>query len=83
MTESNKKKVNIVPVSINYDRLLEMKILTNEMVNGVNPNLSMTELFQKLRAFNDNQLGRCTVKFAEPINLSNYLDYINSTNNKL
>jgi len=45
MTESNKKKINIVPVSINYDRLLEMKILTNEMVNGVNPNLSMTELF--------------------------------------
>ena len=45
MTESSKRKINIVPVSINYDRLLEMKILTNEMVNGVNPSLSMRELF--------------------------------------
>ena len=79
----NKKKLHIVPVSINYDRLLEMKILAVEMVSGVNPNLSLSELFQKLKAFNDNQLGKCTVKFLDPVNVSAYMSNFSSTNKQL
>eukprot|EP00352_Strombidinopsis_acuminata_P000725 CAMPEP_0176345550 /NCGR_PEP_ID=MMETSP0126-20121128/5544_1 /TAXON_ID=141414 ORGANISM="Strombidinopsis acuminatum, Strain SPMC142" /NCGR_SAMPLE_ID=MMETSP0126 /ASSEMBLY_ACC=CAM_ASM_000229 /LENGTH=109 /DNA_ID=CAMNT_0017692587 /DNA_START=906 /DNA_END=1235 /DNA_ORIENTATION=- len=71
---AKKEKLHIVPVCINYDRLLEMKVLAVEMVSGVNPNLSLSELMQKLYAFSNHQLGRCSIKFLEPINVARYTE---------
>lgn len=56
-----------------------MKILADEMVSGVNPTLSLTELLQKLKAFNNHQLGRCTIKFLEPINVARYTEHVNQS----
>lgn len=42
------KTVHLVPVSINYERVFEVRNLATEMVSGKVPRLSLMQLLQML-----------------------------------
>jgi glycerol-3-phosphate O-acyltransferase len=65
--------VKIVPVSINYDRIFEASYLANEMISGKFQNLNLYELMRNISSQRRGKLGKIFVKYAEPIDLSDYL----------
>jgi len=69
----NDKKVHLVPVSINYERMFEMRNLTTEMVSGTVPQLAPRHVVQKIRGFDKGALGKVYVLFGKPFTIEEYL----------
>lgn len=70
------KTVHLVPVSINYERMFEVRNLATEMVSGKVPQLSLMNLLGMLGAEKQGKLGRVFVNFGRVINLKEYLKNI-------
>ena len=68
-----KYDIKIVPVCINYDRLFEASYLANEMVSGKFSNTNMMDLTRYIFSMRKGKLGKVFVKYAEPIDLNDYI----------
>jgi len=63
-------KIKIVPVSINQDFILE----SDEMeYKRTDPNVGLTGILRKIYKMKNEKLGRCFVKFGNPIDLNEYI----------
>ena len=58
---------------INYDRLFEASYLANEMVSGKFSNTNMYDLTKYIFSMRKGKLGKVFVKYAEPIDLNDYI----------
>ena len=58
---------------INYDRLFEESYLANEMVSGKFSNTNMYDLTKYIFSMRKGKLGKVFVKYAEPIDLNDYI----------
>jgi len=67
------KDVIIVPVSISYERLFEMNLLSSDKMfnQKANPFTGM-DVLKTLRNMKGEQLGKVMVKFSQPISLNNF-----------
>ena len=68
-----KYDIKVVPVCINYDRLFEASYLANEMVSGKFSNTNMYDLTKYIFSMRKGKLGKVFVKYAEPIDLNDYI----------
>ena len=67
-------KVKIVPVSINYDRIIEGAYMTNETEGrDLMDNDKVHTFFQKIKALPQGKLGKVIVKYLEPVDLNQYV----------
>jgi glycerol-3-phosphate O-acyltransferase len=69
-----KFNIKIVPVCINYDRIFDSHYLANEMISGKFRHLNTPELMRRIYNKRKGKLGKIFVKYAEPIDLNNYID---------
>ena len=70
------KTVHLIPISINYERVFEVRNLALEMVSGKVPRLSFMKLLNMLGSETEGHLGRVFVNFGRVINLKEYLKNI-------
>lgn len=68
-----KYDIKIVPVCINYDRLFEASYLANEMISGKFTNINLYEMSSNIMKMRRGKLGKVFVKYAEAIDLSEYI----------
>jgi glycerol-3-phosphate O-acyltransferase len=64
----------VVPVCVNYDRLFDSRYLSNEIISGKFQNFNIAELMYYIYKTRPGKLGKIFVKYAEPINLYDYID---------
>lgn len=64
----------MVPVCVNYDRLFDSRYLSNEIISGKFQNFNIAELMYYIYKTRPGKLGKTFVKYAEPINLYDYID---------
>jgi glycerol-3-phosphate O-acyltransferase len=69
--------MTLVPVTINYERVFEIRNIVTDMVSGDLPSLSLFQLSQMIGKSGDGKLGRIFLNFGNPINLKDYLANIN------
>jgi len=74
--QKDNKTVHIVPVSISYERVFEVRNLAIEMVSGEVPRLSFMKLLGMLRSEKEGKLGRAFVHFGRVVNVKEYLKNI-------
>ena len=65
--------MHLVPVTINYDRIFEIRQLAIEMVSGEKPNVGHGRIFEMLNENKEGKLGRTSVIFGNAINLKTWL----------
>ncbi|XP_037301222.1 dihydroxyacetone phosphate acyltransferase [Manduca sexta] len=65
--------ITLVPVSINYERLMEDKLFAYEHIGVPKPKESTGGFLKALKSLNDN-FGDIYINLAEPISLRSYLD---------
>jgi len=65
--------VQIVPVTINYDRVFEVRQLGIEMVSGKNPRVGMSRIAEMIKENTGGKLGRTSIIFGNAINLKQWL----------
>ena len=70
--QGSNKNVHIVPVTINYERIFEMKNLANEMVSGKS-NYNLLKIHQMIKTDEQGRLGKSFVIFGKPISLKDYI----------
>ena len=63
-----------MPVTICYDRILEMRNLAGEMISEEARDHSVMDIFNLLRNLKQDQLGSIFVNFGEPLSLASYLN---------
>lgn len=68
--------IMIVPISINYDRLLEDKLFSYELLGIPKPKETTLGLINSIKNM-DNQYGNIYINFASPISLQKYIEDIN------
>jgi glycerol-3-phosphate O-acyltransferase len=61
--------VKIVPVAMNYERIFDSKLLSNEMLSGELEDLHFIKLMRMIYNMPTNKLGNVYVKYSEPIDL--------------
>jgi glycerol-3-phosphate O-acyltransferase len=66
------KNVYIFPVSINYERLFEIRNIADMMVSKNQSNLKILDIKKKLDEFKGHKLGRAYVLFGQTISLKDY-----------
>lgn len=71
--QTDGKTVHLVPVSINYERVFEVRNLATEMVSGDVPRLNFMKLLNMLGAEKEGKLGRVFVNYGRVLNLKEYL----------
>ena len=71
--QASGKTVHIVPVTINYDRVFELRNLANEMVSGETTYTGIRQVSRLVASERDGKLGRVTVIYGNPLNLREYL----------
>jgi len=64
----------VVPVAINYDRLFEIRNLTDEIVNGDRTELSMVQVLRMLMEQADNKLGKVYMTFGKSISVDSFVN---------
>jgi len=76
--EVQNKNIYIVPVSMNHDRLFDIKFMSTETLKGTfQPELSPSAIAKVYMKMRRGKLGKTFVKFQEPINLNSYIqDYL-------
>lgn len=70
----SKYDIKVVPVCINYDRLFDSAYLSNEVVSGQFKNFNFGQLMCIISQMPIGKLGKIFVKYAEPINLQEYIE---------
>jgi glycerol-3-phosphate O-acyltransferase len=68
----NGKNVHIFPVSINYERLFEIRNVADMMVSTEARKLSVLDIKSKFDVHKGHRLGRTYVLFGKPISLMEY-----------
>jgi glycerol-3-phosphate O-acyltransferase len=68
-----KYDIKIVPVCINYDRLFDASYLANEMISGKMEEINLYELMKYIQSMRAGKLGKVFVKYADPIDLDEYV----------
>lgn len=68
------KNVYIFPVSINYDRLFEIRNIADMMVSKNQSNLNVLDIKKKLDGLKNHKLGRAYVLFGQTISLNDYFN---------
>lgn len=66
------KNVYIFPISINYERLFEVRNIADAMVSKDKSNFGFLDIYKKINVHKGHKLGRCYVKFGETISLRDY-----------
>ena len=75
-----KYDIHIVPVAINHDRIFDSGYLSDEILEGqFNPRQSFLETMTDIWTMRKGSLGKILVKYADPINLKDYVDKFNMT----
>ena len=69
-----KYDIRVVPVCINYDRIFEASYLANEMISGKFQNTNLYEVIRNIFKMRKGKLGKVFVKYAEPIDLQDYME---------
>lgn len=68
---------HIIPVAINYDRLFEIRSLTEEIVSehrqGQNLSQSILSLYRMIKSQTGQKMGRMYMTFGEAISMKDYL----------
>lgn len=67
------KNVYIFPVSINYERLFEIRNLADMMVSGNQNNMGLFDIQKKFGTFKGHTLGRSYVMFGKTISLRDFV----------
>ena len=69
--------VQIIPVCIEYDRIFDSNYLSSDVRRGIfAPGTNIINVMNKVFKTRSENLGKCIVRFSEPINLENYVkDY--------
>lgn len=65
--------MHIVPVAINYERILEIRNLCIELISGPKQKMSSIELASLIRKQRPGSLGRIFCNFSTPVSLKDYL----------
>ena len=64
----------LVPVCINFDRIFESSYLANEIITGeFKPGTTLAKVLYQIIQSQSEKLGKCFVKYTEPIDLRDYL----------
>ena len=66
------RNVFVFPVSINYERLFEIRNIADMMVSSNANHLGVFDIKRKFDAFKGHGLGRAYVKFGKTISLREY-----------
>jgi glycerol-3-phosphate O-acyltransferase len=69
--------VQIVPVAINYERILEINNLCTELISSSKKKMSSIELLNLIRKQRPGNLGRIFCNFSTPVSLNDYLKSLN------
>ena len=65
----NGKKLYIVPIVINYERIYEQENLSIEMISGQKKEYNFITALHKMITARQDSLGRVYVKYLNPIDL--------------
>jgi len=69
-----KLKIKVVPVCINYDRVFDVNWFAEETMNGkLKPGTTLINVMGKMMNMNKGKIGKVFVKYADPIDLENYI----------
>lgn len=72
--QASGKTVHLVPLTVNYERVFELRNLAIEMVSGDIPEESTFSLWKRInKEGGNNKLGRANVIFGNPINLKDWI----------
>jgi glycerol-3-phosphate O-acyltransferase len=66
------RNIYVFPVSINYERLFEIRNIADMMVSSDARNMGIFDIKRKFDAFKGHSLGRVYVKFGKTISLRDY-----------
>ena len=64
--------MHIFPVSVNYERLFEIRNIADMMVSRHVANLGVIDILKKFNGFKGKKLGRSYVIFGKTISLKDY-----------
>lgn len=67
------KNVYVFPISVNYERLFEIRNIADAMVSTKTNKLGLHEIKKRFDAHKGHKLGRCYVMFGQTISLRQYL----------
>lgn len=68
------KNIQIVPVSINYERLFDASYLADEAKLGTfKPGTTFVSLMNTIMTMKQGHMGKVFVKYGEPIDLNQYV----------
>ncbi|VVC29514.1 Hypothetical protein CINCED_3A006445 [Cinara cedri] len=81
LTNNDVEDITIIPISINYDYLLEDKLFCYELIGLPKPKESTLGLIKSIKNMDDHY-GNIYINFASPISLRKYIHDINWTNSK-
>ncbi|KAK6038531.1 hypothetical protein COOONC_23964 [Cooperia oncophora] len=70
---ANGSRAVVIPVTTNYDKLLEEMLYSYELLGFPKPKESTSGLL-KARDFLNKRFGRCFMTFGEPISVRNYFE---------
>ena len=70
--QSDGKNVYIFPLSINYDRIFEIRNIADMIVSGEPDNMGLRDMKRKIDKVKGHKLGRVYVKFGNVISLKDY-----------
>ncbi|XP_060848159.1 dihydroxyacetone phosphate acyltransferase isoform X1 [Rhopalosiphum padi] len=76
LLKSEVQDIIIVPISINYDRLLEDKLFSYELLGIPKPKETTLGLINSIKNM-DDQYGNIYINFASPFSLQKYINDIN------
>lgn len=65
--------MHIIPVAINYDRLLEIRNLATEIVSGETGHLGTMNVIRMIREKNNQACGKVYMTFGQSVSLRDYI----------
>lgn len=63
----------MVPVTVNYERLFDIRHLATEMVSGVVKDFNFLEIYNLVRKEKNGRLGKIFIRYQNPIDLREYI----------
>ena len=69
--------MHLIPVSITYERLFEIRNLATEIVSGSYEKLSFRQLLSMAKSFSGQKLGKVYINFGETFDMKQYIEQQN------